>query len=193
MFSTNSKNEDPWYLHAGLYFIIAVLTVLLIKVAVIDPKEEIDAERYYKTEARLRMANLKEAQILYNKKFKTYTNSVDKLIEFIKTDRFVDSVVNAFDSTTMKPANPFKPLSNGVFTPDSLYKTPKSHKPFIVQIDTSITRDTVINQRGKVLRVDTKKLIGTKYYIEDPDGYGTIGSIDNEALKNTASWEWSEI
>lgn len=193
MFSTNSKNEDPWYLHTGLYFIIAVLTVLLIKVAVIDPKEEIDAERYYKTEARLRMANLKEAQILYNKKFKTYTNSVDKLIEFIKTDRFVDSVVNAFDSTTMKPANPFKPLSNGVFTPDSLYKTPKSHKPFIVQIDTSITRDTVINQRGKVLRVDTKKLIGTKYYIEDPDGYGTIGSIDNEALKNTASWEWSEI
>ena len=189
MFSTNSKNEDPWYLHAGLYFIIAVLTVLLIKVAVIDPKKEIDAERYYKTEARLRMANLKEAQILYNKKFKTYTNSVDKLIEFIKTDRFVDSVVNAFDSTTMKPANPFKPLSNGVFTPDSLYKTPKSHKPFIVQIDTSITQDTVINQRGKVLRVDTKKLIGTKYYIEDPDGYGTIGSIDNEALKNTASWE----
>jgi hypothetical protein len=189
MFSTSSKNEDPWYLHAGLYLVIAILTFLLIKVAVIDPKGEIDAEKYYKREARLRMANLKEAEILYDKKYKQFTNNVDKLVEFIKTDKFVDSVVNAFDSTTMKPANPFKPLSDGIFTPDSLYRTPKSNKPFIVQIDTSISNDTVVNQRGKVLRVDTKKLIGTKYYIEDPDGFGTIGSLDNDALKNTASWE----
>jgi hypothetical protein len=35
----------------------------------------------------------------------------------------------------------------------------------------------------------TKKLIGTKYYIEDPDGYGSVGSLSNDALKNTASWE----
>lgn len=189
MASTHSKNEDPWYLHAGLYFIVAVLTFLLIKVAVIDPKAEIDAEKYYKKEARLRMANLKEAQILYNEKNKTFCGSLDKLIEFIKTDQYVDSVVNAFDSTTMKPANPFKPLSDGVFTPDSLFKTPKSHKTFIMQIDTSVTQDTVINPRGKILRVDTHKVIGTKYYIEDPDGYGTIGSLDNDALKNATSWE----
>jgi hypothetical protein len=189
MFSKSSKNDDPWYLHAGLYVIIAILTFLLIKVAVIDPNEEINAQKYYKNEARLRMANLKEAEILYDKKFKQFTNNVDKLVEFIKTDKFVDSVVNAFDSTTMKPANPFKPLSDGIFNPDSLFRTPQSHKPFIVQIDTSIARDTVVNRRGKVLRVDVKKVIGTKYYIEDPDGFGTIGSIDNDALKNTSSWE----
>jgi hypothetical protein len=49
--------------------------------------------------------------------------------------------------------------------------------------------DTVVNQRGRILRVDSTVTIGNLYYIEDPDGYGTIGSIDNDALKNTASWE----
>lgn len=189
MVSTTSKHEDPWYLHAGLYLIIAILTVILIKVAIIDPKAEMDAELYYRNEARLRMTNLKQAEILYERKYKSFTNDLDKLIQFIKTDKFVDSVVNAFDSTTMKPANPFQPLSNGQFTPDSLFRTPKSQRPFIIQVDTSVTKDTVVNPRGKILRVDTKKVIGTRYYIEDPDGYGKIGSIDNDALKNTASWE----
>jgi hypothetical protein len=189
MAPTSTKHEDPWYVHAGLYLIIAILTFLLIKVAVIDPKSEIDAEKYYKTEARLRMNNLKAAEILYDKKNKQFTNSIETLVDFIKHDKFVDSVMNAFDSTTMKPANPFKPLSDGKFTPDSLFRTPKSQRPFIVQIDTSVSKDTVINQRGQILRVNTKKVIGTRYYIEDPDGYGTIGSLDNDALKNTSSWE----
>jgi len=43
MFSKNSKNDDPWYVHAGLYFIVAILTFLLIKVAVIDPSAEVEA------------------------------------------------------------------------------------------------------------------------------------------------------
>jgi len=189
MFSKNSKNEDPWYIHAGLYFNVAILTFLLIKVAVIDPSAEVEAEKYYKVETRLRMANLKEAQILFQKKNGAFTASLDKLIDFIKNDRFVDSVVNAFDSLTMKPANPFKNLSEGTFTPDSLFLSPKTYQRFVMNIDTSIISDTVVNPAGKVLRVDTKTVIGTKYYIEDPNGYGTIGSIDNDALKNTASWE----
>jgi hypothetical protein len=189
MVSTSTKHEDPWYVHAGLYLIIAILTFLLIKVAVVDPKAEMDAERYYKKEARLRMTNIKEAEILYNKKNKVFTNSIQTLVDFIQHDKFVDSVITSFDSTTMKPANPFKPLSNGKFTPDSLFRTPKSQKPFVLKIDTSVTKDTVINRRGQILRVDTKKVIGTRYYIEDPDGYGTIGSLDNDALKNTSSWE----
>ncbi len=189
MFSVNSKNEDPWYLHAGLYLIIAVLTFFLIKVAIIDPKEEIDLQNYYKKESRLRMNNLKSAEILFEKKNKAFTNNINTLIDFIKNDKFVDSVMNAFDSTTMKPANPFVALSNGIFTPDSLFRTPKSQRPYIIEIDTSITKDTVINRQGKILRVDTKKVIGSTYYIEDPDGYGTVGSLTNPALKNTTSWE----
>lgn len=189
MFSKNSKNDDPWYVHAGLYLIVAILTFLLIKVAVIDPSAEVEAERYFKTETRLRMSNLKEGQILFDKKFGAFTGDLNKLISFIKNDKFVDSVVNAFDSLTMKSANPFIKLSDGTFTPDSLYYSPKTYTPFVMKIDSSETIDSVVTPSGKFLRVEKKTVIGKKYYIEDPNGYGTIGSIDNDALKNTASWE----
>ncbi|MEO8231649.1 MAG: hypothetical protein ABI638_05180 [Ignavibacteriota bacterium] len=189
MFSTNSKNDDPWYLHAGLYLIVAILTFLLIKVAVIDPSAEVKAENYFKTESRLRMTNLKEAEILFEKKNGAFTGDLDKLINFVKNDKFVDSVVNAFDSLTMKPANPFIKLSDGMFTPDSLFFSPKTHEQFVVKIDSSEAIDSVVTPAGKLLRVEKKNVIGKKYYIEDPNGYGTIGSIDNDALKNTASWE----
>jgi hypothetical protein len=56
-------------------------------------------------------------------------------------------------------------------------------------VDTSITMDTVVNRRGNIVRIDTTIAIGSRYYLEDPDGYGTIGSLDNDALRNTSSWE----
>lgn len=194
-----TTNKDPWYIHAGLYVVIAILTLLLIKVAIIDPTDYVETEKANKNEARLRMDNLKEAEILWQKKYGNYTGNLDSLIAFIKHDPFVDSVVNAFDSLTMKSANPFKPLANNKdvpdslfwqdFTPDSLYWSSKTHTPFILQIDTSTIVDTVINRRGKITRIDSTVVFGTRYYLEDPDGYGTIGSLDNDALKNTASWE----
>ena len=58
-----------------------------------------------------------------------------------------------------------------------------------MQIDTTVTIDTVINRRGKVVRVDTATVIGTLYYVECPDGYGTIGDLESPTLRNTASWE----
>ncbi len=180
---------DPWYIHTGLYLVIAILTVLLVKVAIIDPHEYVETEKYNKKESRLRMTNLKEAQILWERKYDTYSGNLDELIEFIKSDPYVDSVVNAFDSLIMKPANPFKPLSSGEFVPDSLKWTPKSHSVYVLQIDTAVVIDTVINRRGKITRVDTTINYGTRYYLEDLDGYGTIGSLDTDALKNTASWE----
>ena len=101
----------------------------------------------------------------------------------------IDSVMAAVDSVSKKSSNPFISLSNGEFAPDSLYKTPKSQQRYIVEIDTSLSVDTVVNRTGKILRVDSTIVIGGRYYIEDPDGYGTVGSLDNDALKNTASWE----
>jgi hypothetical protein len=89
----------------------------------------------------------------------------------------------------MKPANPFNPLSHGEFTPESLKFTPRSNMMYVLQIDTSISIDTTVNRRGKVIRVDTTVTLGTRYFLEDPDGYGTIGDLYNDALKNTASWE----
>jgi len=56
-------------------------------------------------------------------------------------------------------------------------------------IDTIRTSDTIVDRRGKILRVETKVQTGTKYSLECPDGYGTIGDLYNDALKNTPSWE----
>lgn len=183
-----SKSE-PWYFHAALYTVIVILIAILIKVAIIDPKNDVEAETYFKTEARLRMKDLKEAEILYQKKYNRFSGNLDSLINFVKTDKMVDSVMNGYDSLSRRSSNPFVKLSNGEFTPDSLFRTPKSQQLFTLKIDSSVTADTVVDRRGKILRIDKTKIFGTKYYIEDPDGYGTIGSLDNDALKNTASWE----
>lgn len=184
-----SQASDPWYIHAALYLVIAILTIILIKVAIIDPKEAVEQEKFWRTESRLRMNNIKAAEILYQKKFGNFTDNLDKLISFVKEDKFVDSVVNAFDSLTMRPANPFKPLSHGEFTPESLKLSPKSFQTYILQVDTSLSIDTTINRRGDVVKVDTVRVLGTKYYLEDPDGYGTVGDLFNDAKKNTSSWE----
>jgi len=184
-----STAGDPWYIHAALYLVIAILSIVLIKVAIIDPKNAVEQDKFWRTESRLRMNNIKAAEILWQKKNGTFTDNLSKLISFIKTDAFVDSVVNSFDSLTMKPANPFKPLTSGQFTPDSLMYSPKSYQTYVLQIDTSLSIDTTINRRGVVIDVDTTIVLGSRYYIEDPDGYGTVGGLNSDAMKNTSSWE----
>ncbi len=184
-----SRAGDPLYVHILLYVVIAILTVILIKVAILDPKEVVAFEKFNRKESRLRMDNIKEAQILFEKKNGNFTDDLKGLITFIKDDPFVDSVVNAFDSLTMKSANPFHALSHGEFTPESLLFSPKSRSMYVLQIDTSVSIDTTVNRRGVVIRVDTTVTLGTRYFLEDPDGYGTIGDLYNDALKNTASWE----
>ena len=184
-----SRAGDPLYVHILLYVVIAILTIVLIKVAILDPKEAVAVEKFNRKESRLRMDNIKEAQILWQKKNGNFTDNLNDLIVFIKDDPYVDSVVNAFDSLTMKSANPFTALSSGEFTPESLMYSPRSHSMYILQIDTAVSIDTTVNRRGKVIRVDTTVTLGTRYFLEDPDGYGTIGDLYNDALKNTASWE----
>lgn len=184
-----SQAGDPWYIHAALYVVIAILSIILIKVAIIDPKNAVEQDRAWKNESRLRMNNIKSAEILWAKKHGNFTDNLSQLITFIKTDPYVDSVVNAFDSLTMKPADPFKPLSNGAFTPESLMNSPRTYQPYILEIDTSMSVDTTINRRGVVVSVDTTTILGNRYYLNDPDGYGSIGDLHIDALKNTSSWE----
>ena len=184
----NSKSE-PWYFHAALYAVIVILIAILIKVAIIDPKNIVEAENYYKNESRLRMENIKEAEILYEKKYNRFSGNLDTLVNFIKTSPMVDSVINGYDSLSRRSTNPFVKLSEGEFIPDSLLRTPKSQRKYTLKIDSSVTADTVVNRRGKIIRINKHTIMGTKYYLEDPDGYGTIGSLDNDALKNTASWQ----
>jgi hypothetical protein len=99
-----SQSGDSWYVHAILYIVIAILAVILIKVAIIYPKDVVEKERFFRTESRLRMNNLKEAVILGRKEFGTLTDNLNKLITFMKEDKFVDSLVNVSDALTMKPA-----------------------------------------------------------------------------------------
>jgi hypothetical protein len=184
-----SKSSEPIYVHIILYVVIAILVVVLVKVAIIDPQSIVEQDKFFSTESHLRMKDLKEAEILWEKKHGSFTNNVDSLVNFIKYSPYVDSIKNGVDSITNKSTNPFLVLSNGEFTPDSLFRTPRSQKPYLVQIDTSISADTVVNRVGKIIRIDSTTHIGTTYYIEDPDGYGTVGSLSNLSLKNTVSWE----
>jgi len=183
------NKSDPWYVHAILYTVVVILTGILIKVAIIDPKIEVVEEKHNKTESRLRMTNIKEAEILWEKKFGHYTGSLDSLVNFVKNDPMVQKVRTGFDSLSKRPTDPFVNLSDGKFTPDSLFRTPKSWKFYTLQIDTSEQVDTVVNRQGKILRVEKSTVIGKKYFIEDPDGYGTVGSLTDEAIKNTSSWD----
>lgn len=182
-----SKTE-PWYIYAALYVVIAILTYLLIYVAIIEPGRVIEYENFNRDESRLRMKNIKEAQILYQKKYGHFTAHIDSLVQFLHTP-YVDSVRNTFDSLRNRPADPFSILSHGTFTPESLMYTPKSHKPYVLLVDSSLHVDSVVNIRGALLRVDTTRVIGSRYLLEDPDGYGKVGDLFSDGLKNVLSWE----
>ncbi len=206
------KKGEPWYIHAGLWVVIVILTYILIQVAIIQPREIMKMERYYKKESRLRMDNIRQAEILWQKQKGYYTDNLDSLIEFIKTDSSVIKLVNSFDTTyipktvkkvingkdtsvvvdtfSLKSKNPFKALvSVGKFVPESLYFAPKSHRFYHLEVDTNVEYDTTVNRWGKIVKIDTIVSFGNRYYLEDPDGYGSIGDVYNDAMKNTASWE----
>ncbi len=184
-----SSKSEPWYIHGILYVIIAFLVYLLIHVAIVEPTAVVEAEKYYKTESRLRMDNLRQAEILWQKKFGQYTDNLNDLLNFINTDTTVAKLKTEVDTLTGKTRNPFKDLSAGFFSSDSLLKTPKSHSFYIIKTDTTVSLDSIINRRGRLIKVDTLTLIGSLYSIECPDGYGSIGDVTSQALKNTASWE----
>jgi hypothetical protein len=184
-----TKKSEPWYIHAILYVVIAILLVVLIKVAIIDPADHIQKEEYYRSESILRMDNIRQAQILWQKENEKYTDNLSELIAYVKNDSSVQELIVGIDTLTNRSTNPFRPLTTGEFTPDSLMFSPKSHTPYTLQIDTTVTIDTVINRRGKIVRVDTTTVIGSLYYLECPDGYGTVGDLESPTLRNTASWE----
>ena len=184
-----TSKPEPWYIHTSLYLVIIVLIGVLIKVAIIDPKDVVESEKFFKNESRLRMSNIKQAEILWEQKHNKFTDNLDSLVAFIKYDEKVQQIINGFDTVIQRSSNPFSPLSNGEFVADSLLRSPKTFANYILQIDTSTNIDTVTNRYGKIIRIDSSIVLGKRYFLKDPDGYGTIGSLFDDALKNTASWE----
>lgn len=63
----------------------------------------------------------------------------------------------------------FRSLVISSFVPESLLHAPKSWRPYRLQV------------------VDTTAIL--KYLLEDPDGYGSIGSLTDDSRVNKASWE----
>ncbi|MFH0736348.1 MAG: hypothetical protein V1773_17520 [bacterium] len=173
-----NKTSEQWYIHVVLYTIIIILSYILINVAFIQPNKIVLREKYYKKESRLRMLNLREAEILFKEKYGSFTDNIDSLIGFLKYDKLVTASISKIDPVTKKSLSPFKNLTKFVFAPqiyDSLRHAPKSLRPYKITIDTLSTGSTTVK--------------GTNYLIECPDGYGKIGDLFNETLKNTASWE----
>jgi hypothetical protein len=93
------------------------------------------------------------------------------------------------DTTILKSKNPFSDLVSGPFNYDSLYTSPRSGKMFIVEIDSLLEVDTVINRRGRIVKIDSIKTIGKRYLIKSPDNDDKIGDVNSDALLNTESWE----
>lgn len=183
------KKSDPWYVHAALIVVILVLSYVLIQVAFVQPNAIIKTEKAFEEESHKRMNNIRQAQILWQKKKGQYTDNLDSLINYIKTDKEVQKLMTAVDTLTKKTRNPFEVLSNGQFEPESLFYSPKSHSKYILKIDIKEVSDTVVNAKGAVVKINKTKKSGTKYYLECPDGYGTIGDLDIDALLNAASWD----
>jgi len=139
-----------------LKIIIGLLTAVLVYV-IYEPYQIQAEDESFRAESRLRMINIRAAQLQFIGLNGRYASTLDSVVSFIGT--LPDSI-----RTTA-----FVALSSGSFTPQSLLTAPKSNRPYtLVTVDTSAIK---------------------KYYLEDPDGYGSIGSITDDTRVNKASWE----
>ena len=141
-----------------LKIIIVILFGVLVYV-IYQPFVIQEQEEMYQKESRLRMVNLRTAELQYISEYGIYSSSADSLVSFIK---------QKIEQGALSDAN-FKPLAMSPFVPESLIHTPKSWRPYqITSVDTTVIK---------------------KYVIEDPDGYGSIGSLTDDNRINKASWE----
>lgn len=139
--------------------IVIALLIGLLIYVIYEPYQIMEEEEANKAESRSRLVNIRSAQLQYIGLFGVYASSIDTLVQFVK-----DYFPTGTDTTEI-----FKPFANGPFVAESLLYTPKSHRKYIVtSVDTTIIK---------------------KYLLEDPDGYGSIGSLTDDARVNKASWE----
>ena len=104
------RKSEPWYIHAALIVVIIILSYVLLRVAILDPGEYVKKEKYFKTESRARMDNLRQAEILFSRKFEHFCGNLDTLINYVKTDSSVQALITGIDTLTGRSSNPFKPL-----------------------------------------------------------------------------------
>lgn len=139
----------------------AVIVVLfgVLIYVLYEPYQIREQEESYKRESRARMINIRAGQLMYISETGRYAPHIDTLVAFIRMK---------WDSGAIPPET-FKPLTTSDFLPESLHNAPKSGTPYSIRaVDTSVIK---------------------KYLLEDPDGYGSVGSLTDDARVNKASWE----
>jgi hypothetical protein len=153
--STRSKPKGSIILK-----IVIVLLLALLIYTIWEPFEIVRQEDSNQRESRLRMSNIRAAQMFYFRNHDTYVRDLDSLVYWIQTDSLVMA----------KSDSLFSPLVKSPFIPESLRFSPKSHQAYRMLVD-----DTSATKR---------------YLIECPDGYGSIGSLTDLSLLHRASWEY---
>lgn len=142
--------------------ILRVVIVVLFGVLIYvlyEPYVIREQEETYKKESRVRMINIRAGQLMFISEKGRYASDLDALIAFVR----------ARSDSGVVPPGTFKPLHTSEFVPESLRLAPKSGKPYLfVSVDTSVIK---------------------KYLLEDPDGYGSVGSLTDDSRVNKASWE----
>ncbi len=142
--------------------VLKIVIVLLLGVLVYtiwEPYEIIRTEDRQRAESRLRMGNIRNAQMFYYSQYQTYQKDLDSLIYWIQSDSLVIA----------KRDSIFTALTTGPFEPESLRYSPRSHQNYIIEVD-----DTSATHR---------------YYVECPDNFGYVSSIDDLSQLHRASWE----
>lgn len=96
-----------------------------------------------------------------------------QLLHIGATSRYAESLDSLVAFVRSRPdsvlATHFQPLTMSAFAPESLLHTPKTWRSYrLTAVDTTIIK---------------------KYLVEDPDGYGSIGSLTDDQRVNKASWE----
>lgn len=143
--------------------VLKIVIVLLIGVLVYtiwEPFEIIRTEERQRNESRLRMSTIRNAQMLHFSQHQSYIKELDSLVTWIKSDSLA---IAARDSL-------FRPIATGVFEPESLKYSTRSHQEYKLEVD------------------DTSSATH-RYYIECPDGFGFVGSLDDVSQLHRASWE----
>ncbi len=153
-------NKKPFgIVDAILVVVILGLTYVLFRV-INDPGQQLAYEENMKWESRARMSALRTAENEYYGMKQTYTSNIDSLIMFVKDSVDASRVDSLFTNTKLYLTK---------FSFDSIRTTPKSGSPFVIAVD------------------DTSEV--HRYRIEDPDGFGYIGSLTDPDEHNKASWE----
>lgn len=138
---------------------VIVLLFGILIYVLYEPYKVREQEETNKKESRARLINIRAAQLLHITEFGNYAPSIDSLVLFVK-GKFAEGTV---------PEDTFKPLTLSAFDADSLLHTPGSWRPYsVTSVDTTVIK---------------------KYFADDPDGFGSIGSLTDDSRVNKASWE----